>query len=580
MVLMTAGFAAVQILGMDHLNFINPIQALIILVLIAIVYSVFLMLSFNNSIVKPITFLSEVAHDVSNGDLNFMLKTNDKDELGALKNAFGIMINTVTSLTNELEYMAVAQSEGVTGIRVDSKKYKGVFGELSMLVNDMVTEQNGITNTAINTVLEIAGGKFDAQAPAFPGDKAILNETIELLRDNIQTIYAEMSRLVQEAANGKLDSRVDDTMFSGGWRSLVSELNALLNAITNPIEETISVLERIAAGDLHTRMQGVYRGDFQKIMDCVNSMAAEINGYINEVSSVLMSLSDGDFTVAINRAYIGDFVRLKDSIHKILDNLNTDFNNMQSMAHNLSISTHQLSQASMQLAQGAAVQSESVNSLTDIIAEFRRVSEQIARDAKTADEMLINVDQATKNSNAEMLNLSKSMDDINQSSTSIASINKVIENIAFQTNLLALNAAVEAARAGEHGKGFMVVSEEVRNLANRSRTASKETTEMIEASVERVSIGTQISKKVSVLLNSVSEQIINVLSIMSNIAMVSNAQVQKDDQMDDISKNTKEIITVTMANASASQQTAATSQELASQAEILNNTLARYRLRA
>ena len=232
--------------------------------------------------------------------------------------------------------------------------------------------------------------------------------------------------------------------------------------------------------------------------------------------------------------------------------------------------------ARVALSQGATEQASSIEELS---ASIEQVSSQTKTNAENANKAN-NLAEQAKNyaitGNTQMQGMLKAMDDINESSSNINKIIKVIDDIDFQTNILALNAAVEAARAGQYGKGFAVVAEEVRTLAGRSANAAKETTALIEDSIKKVVEGTRIAKETADALEKIVDQVKTVSDLVSDINSASNEQATAIAQID---QGIMQVSQVVQENSATSEQSAAASEELSGQAEVLRDLVGKFKLK-
>lgn len=228
------------------------------------------------------------------------------------------------------------------------------------------------------------------------------------------------------------------------------------------------------------------------------------------------------------------------------------------------------------LSQGAAEQASSIEELSASIAEIASQIKHNAENAKSARDKSDYAIKELENSTIQMNHLNTAMENIKQKSSEISKIMKIIDDIAFQTNILALNAAVEAARAGAAGKGFAVVADEVRNLAVKSAEAAKQTTSLIEETINAVETGANIVFQTAASLDNSSKVTKDSIELINSIADASGEQAVAITQ---INSGIEQISSVIQTNAATSQESAAVCQELSGQSNLLKEIVSEFSLK-
>jgi methyl-accepting chemotaxis protein len=445
--------------------------------------------------------------------------------------AVDLLRGNLQGVVRELATLTSAAVEGRLSVRADASQYQGDWKALIQGINGTLEAVVTPLQVAAESVDRISKGDIpplitDEYRGDFNEIKININRCIQAIRALIE----DSTRLSEGAIQGKLSTRIDANRHLGEFRAIMQGVNATLDAVIHPIDESRTVLEKLAGYDLRERVTSEFNGDHARIKDAVNATAEALHDAMAQVAAGAEQLSQAGARIAA--------------------------------------SSEQVATATADQARGlekTAERLQKLQSMTQTNAEGTRTAKIVAQRAQ----------EAADRGKVAMVEMAQAMEEIRVSSASTAQIIKDINEIAFQTNLLALNAAVEAARAGDAGQGFAVVASEVRNLAVRSKEAAKTTEKLIERAVKLADNGEYLSKGVAQNLSQITEAVNEVGKIVDEIATASQKQ---EKGMSIVGKTVTQLAEMTQSNADSAKESSEAAEELASQTDELSSLVARFEL--
>jgi methyl-accepting chemotaxis protein len=534
-------------------------------------------ISMMDSIEKLIDEIEYVTAEAVNGNVISTRGKADKFEGGykEIIKGFNFTLDAVAKpLSDMLNILGKIALNDFT-IKV-SEDYKGDYLTLAQTVNNVQSH----LLLAQDTAKRIANGDV-SQLEYYRSigrrcDNDELLPAYTQMMESISELIKETTEIAKSASEGDLSIRGISDKFKGGYISIIHSINNLLDAVEDPVNSVINVMESIAVGKLDDRISSEYKGKFDELADAVNNTASKFEYLIDQISNVMTKVSKGDLNIDKIDEFDGEFGSISTALNLIIDSLNSLMSNINATSEQVAAGSIQVSQGSQSLSQGAAEQASAVEELTSSITQIAAKTKNNAQSANKANELAVNVSKDATSGSEKMDEMLKSMNDINESSNNILKIIKVIDNIAFQTNILALNAAIEAARAGQYGKGFAVVAEEVRNLASKSTDAADQTTALIENTVSKVTSGTKMANETAKTFTGIVEGIDNVANLIAEIAEATNEQSTGITMVD---KGLMQVSEVVQTNSATSEESAAASEELSGQASVLKQEVSHFTLR-
>jgi methyl-accepting chemotaxis protein len=434
--------------------------------------------------------------------------------------------------------------------------------EIGDMILSLQNLRDGLSKTSV-FASEIGKGNLEAVYSQLSNND-VLGQALMVMRDNLKNVINETNLVVRMAKNeGNLNARIQSNNKDGAWKELSDSINDLLISIANPVMEVNKIVNAMAQGDLTMRYNDDAKGEIHRLTSGLNMALDNLNVLLYQISETARTIEESS-------------------------------TEMLSTGEEMNTNSREIASSIAQMSNGAQTQvskvDESSNLVEGILLNSRDMGEKSEAINIAAKKGVENSEKGTRmsknvvNSISEIMKYShqtnESMRVLTERSKEIARVLSMITDIAAQTNLLALNAAIEAAQAGDAGRGFAVVAEEIRKLAEDSRTSAREieklindvqkdtleAAQVIETMNSNVKTGVEASNEASVVFQE--------MALSSNQTLIYSEEILKATKSQ--GESISSVVTITESVVVIAEQTAAGTEEVASSATELSAGMESY----
>lgn len=518
-----------------------------------------------DAVIGPLNVAAEYVDRISKGDIPAEISDTYYGDFNEVKNNLNTCIKAIHLLVEDAGYLTAAAIRGELSTRADPTRHNGDFRRVVEGVNNTLDAVIGPLNVAAEYVDRISKGDIPAEiTDAYYGDFNEIKNNLNTCIRAVNLLIEDAGDLTEAAVQGKLSTRADASRHTGDFRKIVIGVNDTLDAVIEPLHEAMRVSQEFAAGNFSARVDESLKvkGDFIEFKDALNSVGIELTRMMTVINE------------------------------ELFESVNV-----------LSAASSEILSVTAELSSGTAQTATSVNETSATVEEVRKTTEMTNNKAKAVSEKSLAVsqvaitgEQSVEEILAGMTHIQQQMESIagsvvklSEQSQAIGEIIATVTDIAEQSNLLAVNASIEAAKAGEYGRGFGVVAQEIKNLAEQSKQATTHIRTIltdIQRGISSTVISTEQGTKTvatGLKLSNEARDAIAVLAQSVNEAARSSAQITASSQeqvvgMDQISAAMESIRMAAQNNLEVTRQVEKTAKDLHDLGIALKQITERFKL--